>query len=279
MRLALFLGAALSLAATPAFAQFNLKNLNLDAVTSAFQGVAKSQEVGSMSVDQEIAIGRDLTGRTLATYPLVRDQKLQRYLNGVGLWVAMQSEKPDLPWRFAAVESNQANAFAVPGGTVLVTTGMLKLLSNEAELACVMGHEIGHVVRRHHLDLLQKELLVQSGTNLLSSAQRSDLNGQLGQLALGEGTQLFNRSLDRGAERDADNDGVLYAARAGYDPGACLIFMQRLAGLKQEAGTLAALYKTHPKASERVADMDKAIRNLDGAPPGSGLRPALVYRK
>lgn len=272
----LLLAASLGLASLPAAAQ---TNINIGSIFDAVKGVAKSQEIGSMSVEEEIAIGREIAGRTLTTYPLVRDEKLQRYINGVGLWVAMQSEKPNLPWRFAAVQSDQINAFAVPGGTVLVTAGMLKLISNEAELACVVGHEVGHIVRRHHLDLLQKETLVQTGAQVVTSNLRSDAKGQLSQFAVGEGAQIFSRSLDRGAERDADADGVIYAARAGYDAGACLLFMQRMAGMKQEAGTLESLYKTHPAANDRVADVSKAIADLDGAPPGSGARPQLSYKK
>lgn len=270
------LAASFGLAALPASAQ---TNINIGSIFDAVQGVAKSQEIASMSAEEEVAVGREIAGRTLTTYPLVRDEKLQRYINGVGLWVAMQSEKPDLPWRFAAVQSDQINAFAVPGGTVLVTAGMLKLVSNEAELACVVGHEVGHIVRRHHLDLLQKEVLLQSGAKIVSDNLRTDAKGQLGQFAVGEGAQIFARSLDRSSERDADADGVIYAARAGYDAGACLLFMQRMAGMKQEAGVLESLYKTHPEAKERVADVGKAIADLEGAPPGSGARPLLGYRK
>ncbi len=254
-------------------------NINLGSIVDAVKGVAKSQEIASMSVEEEIAVGRDIAGRTLTTYPLIRDEKLQRYLNSVGLWIAMQSDKPDLPWRFAAVQSPQINAFAVPGGTVLITAGMLKLISNEAELACVIGHEIGHIVRRHHLDLLQKEILVQTGTKAVTDNLRGDTRGQLSQFAVGEGAQIFARSLDRGSERDADADGVIYAARAGYDPGACLLLMQRMASLKQEAGTLESLYKTHPQAKDRAVDVGKAIDELDGVPPGSGARPQLGYKK
>ncbi|NJD26180.1 MAG: peptidase [Betaproteobacteria bacterium] len=268
------------LAVTPAQAQFNLRNFNVGSVIDAVQGVAKSQEVSSMSVEDEIAIGRDIAARTLGTYPLVRDEALQRYLNTVGLWVALQTEKPTLPWRFGAVKSDQVNAFAVPGGTVLITTGMLKLIGNEAELACVIGHEAGHVIRRHHIDLLQKDILTATGSKVIGdNVGGGGVKGQLSQMANKEGAQLFMRSLDRGAERDADNDGVVYAARAGYDPESCLMLMQRMASQKQDAGTLAALYKTHPNASERVKDVSAALASLSGATPGEGARPPLAYRK
>lgn len=270
------LAVSLSLLALPAAAQ----TINLTSIFDAVKGVARSQEVGAMGEADEIAIGKDVAARTLGSYRLVRDENLQRYLNRVGLWVALQSERPALPWRFAAVESEQANAFAVPGGAVLLTSGMLKLLANEAELACVIGHEVGHVVRKHHLALLQKETLLQTGAKAVGdNIQSGGIKGEARRFLVGEGAELYARSLDRDSERDADGDGVLLAARAGYDAGACLLFMQRLAGMKTDAGTLASLYKTHPQAAERVVDVGRTLERLDGVPPGSGARPALGFRK
>ncbi|HEX8964187.1 MAG TPA: M48 family metalloprotease [Rhodocyclaceae bacterium] len=263
--------AALSLAA------FGQTSINLNSIFDAVKGVAKSQQVGSMSEADEIAAGKEIAAQMLGKYKIVHDEALQRYLNGVGLWVALQSDRPALPWRFAAVESNEINAFAVPGGAVLVTTGMLKLVANEAELACVFGHEVGHVVRKHHIALLQKDLLVQSGANLASSVQQGGgASAQAKQFLISQGSEIFSRSLDRGSERDADNDGVLLAARAGYDPGACLLFMKRMAGIKQGDNAIAALYKTHPQAADRAVDVGAAIESLQGIEPGTGLRPALA---
>ncbi len=228
-----------------------------------------------MSEEDEIRVGREITAQTLGSYPVVPHDGLQRYLNQVGLWVALQTPRPDLPWRFAVVQSEQINAFAVPGGTVLVTTGMIGLAANEAELACVLGHEIGHIVHKHHLSVLQKSALLETGSALVQKAAGDDGAGIATRQLLKEGTELFTRGLDRSAETDADANGVLYAARAGYDPSACLNFMIRLAGLKQEAGALDALYKTHPQASARVADVESTLKRLRGAKPGSGARPAL----
>lgn len=277
MKFLCFLFSVLLLAASPAI---QAQTINLGSVLDAVKGVAKSQEVGSMSEAEEIAIGKEISASTFGAYPIVRDEKLQRYLNTVGLWVAMQSERPNLPWRFAAVRSDQINAFAVPGGAVLITSGMLNLLSNEAELACVFGHEIGHIVRKHHINLLQKETLLQTGGKLVADhIQGGGVKSDAKKYFVGEGSEIFARSLDRDSEKDADSDGVVLAARAGYDPDACLIFIRRMAGLKQEAGVLASLYKTHPKASDRVSDVERAIGQLDGVAPGTGERPALGFGK
>lgn len=252
------------------------KSYDLSSAMDVLKGVSTSIEAATMTEADEIQVGREVAAQTLGGYPAVRNDELQRYLNQLGLWIALQSPRPDLPWRFAAVTSDQINAFAVPGGTVLITTGMLEMVANEAELACVIGHEVGHIVRKHHLSLLQKAALLQTGSALAqTSISSKDDKRESKKYFLAQGTELFTRGLDRGAERDADADGVLYAARAGYDPSSCLNFMKRLSGTKGKTGALEALYKTHPQASERVAYVQKAMLNLRGAAPGTGARPQL----
>ena len=100
---------------------------------------------------EEIALGREITGNLLGAAPLVKDEALQKYINSVGRWVASQSDRPDLPWHFGVIESDDLNAFAAPGGYVMVTKGLYRKLTNEAQLAGVLGHEIGHIVKKHQL--------------------------------------------------------------------------------------------------------------------------------
>ena len=257
--------------APAAFAQ----SFNLNAIFDTAKSLVKSQEVGNMSEEDEIAIGKEVTTATLGNYPPLKQDQMQHALNQVGVWVALQSSRPELPWRFVAVRGDNANAFAAPGGTIMVTQGMLKLVENEAELACVLGHEIAHVDHRHHLSVMQKSLLVSAGASALNIKSSGGGNSEYRKALLNESKEIFSRGLDRSAEREADEEGVLLAARAGYDPAACLNFMQRLAGLKADTGTLAALYKTHPPAKERATDIDAALGKLDGATPGEGARPPL----
>ena len=267
------LAASLVLAAPGIQAQS--RSLDLGAIFDTAKNLVKSQSVGSMSEEEELAIGKEVVAATLGSYPPIRDTALQHRLNQIGVWIALQSSRPDLPWRFAAVESDSINAFAAPGGTILVTRGMLSHVTNEAELACVLGHEIGHVTRRHHIAVLQKSLLVAAGASALTATAKSGGSEEYRRLLIGESKEIFNRRLDRSSEREADEDGILLAARAGYDPGACLNFMQRLAGLKADTNALAALYKTHPTAKERVVDVDNSLGRLKGAAPGDGARPEL----
>src|SRR5512145_1976492 len=96
------------------------------------------------------------------------EARLKKYVNRVGEWVASQSERPDLPWHFGVIQSDDVNAFAAPGGYIFVTLGLYRLLQNEADLAGVLGHEIGHVIRQHHLKILQQSKLVDLGGKALS---------------------------------------------------------------------------------------------------------------
>ena len=109
---------------------------------------------------EEIAAGRQVAASLLAVVPTLNDPQLQRYVNQLGRWLASHSERPDLPWHFAVIDSPDLNAFAIPGGYILITRGLYQSLSDPAELAGVLSHEIAHVVARHHLKarLLRKGL-------------------------------------------------------------------------------------------------------------------------
>ena len=125
-------------------------------------GAGKDLATAASGLDEndEIAVGREVAGRTLGAAPLVADAALQSYVNRVGRWVASQTERPDLPWHFGVIDSPAINAFAAPGGTVLVTRGLYEILDSEAQLAGVLGHEIGHIVRRHHITVMQKSAVI-----------------------------------------------------------------------------------------------------------------------
>jgi predicted Zn-dependent protease len=270
---------ALSIGLSSSAAHAQSRVIDLNAIFDTGKSLVKSQKVASMSEADELAVGKEVAATTLGAYPPIKDSELQHRLNQVGVWVALQSTRPELPWRFAAVQSDTINAFAVPGGTILVTQGMLNHVANEAELACVLGHEIGHVTRRHHIAVMSKSLLLAAGANALNASTKSGDTAEYRKQLIGESKEIFTRSLDRGAEREADEDGVLLAARAGYDPAACLNFMQRLASLKADTNALAALYKTHPTAKDRVADIDQALGKLTGAAACDGARPDLTLQK
>lgn len=218
---------------------------------------------GGVSEAEEAAIGQQIAGDLLGAAPLVKDPQLQKYVNHVGRWVASQSERPDLEWHFGVIESNDINAFAAPGGYVLVTRGLYKLLGNEAELAGVLGHEIGHVIRKHHLKILQQSRMVNLGGKLLAKKAGGD-NDKI-QGLIGSGAEIVARGLDKDAEFEADRIGMVLSARAGYDAFGLPEVLQQIGHVGAGDSSVALLFKTHPHPDERLARLgDAADDRFDG---------------
>ena len=213
---------------------------------------------GKISPAEERALGREAAATLLGAEPVLPDAAVQRYVNRVGLWVALQSERPNLTWRFAVLDDEDVNAFAAPGGYVFVTKGLLLTLGSEAELAGALGHEVAHVVRKHHLKALTKDKRIEAVSGAaLSSLSNDDPRRQEQVAKLVQGVKtLYARGLDKQDELIADRVGLVYAARAGYDPSGMVGVLQKLDA--QDPGTtrMALLLKTHPAPAERLAALD-----------------------
>jgi beta-barrel assembly-enhancing protease len=223
-------------------------------------GVMRS--LAGFSQEEEVAIGRQAAGNILGAAPLIRDAKLQQYVNRVGRWVALQSERPNLAWRFGVIESGDINAFAAPGGYIFVTRGLYRSLQNESELAGVFAHEIGHVIRRHHLKLLQQGQLMDLGSKLL--AKKTGENRYIKNL-IGNGAEIFARSLDKNAEFEADRLAVVLAARAGYDPFGLPSVLQDMGHVAGNDDRIRLLFKTHPHPDDRLAELGETLgHRFDG---------------
>lgn len=213
--------------------------------------------IGNVPEGDEVKIGRYIAGNLLGAAPLVDDPALQAYVNRVGRWVALQSERPDLPWTFGVIESNDVNAFAAPGGYVFVTRGLYAMLRDEAELAGVLAHEVGHVARKHHLKVMQKSQLIGAGSELL--ARRLGSKDDRIKAAVGTGAEIMARGLDKEAEFEADRIGVVLATRAGYDSYGLAAVLQEIGHLSAGSGAVALLFKTHPHPDERLARLAEAM--------------------
>jgi predicted Zn-dependent protease len=221
-----------------------------------FGDVLRSVQKAAAPEDDEFKIGRQLAGNLLGAVPLAKDAKLQRYVNRVGRWVASQSERPDLKWYFGVLDSDDVNAFALPGGYVFVTRGLFNLLADEAELAGVLGHEIGHVVLKHHLKVLKQSQMVDVVSGLAASKAGSD---ELTQRVLGKGAEALARGLDKNAEFEADRAGVVLATRAGYSPYGLPMALRSIAARNPREASLALLFKTHPLPQERLQKLGDAM--------------------
>jgi len=226
--------------------------------------------LNSPSMQEEIQIGREITGNLLGAAPLVKDAALQKYVNQVGRWVANQSERADLPWHFGVIESEDINAFAAPGGYVIITKGLYRKLENEAQLAGVLSHEIAHVVKNHHLKILQQSQLLDLGAGLLG--QKLGKDNKTVQNLIGSGAEICARSLDKNAEFEADRMGVVLTARAGYEPYGLPEVLQTIGQTGKDESSVALLFKTHPHPDDRLVKLDDAIGNrLDTIKEGQTL--------
>ena len=236
-------------------AQFNL---NLNRLVDSVKNVGKA----TMEIDekQEIEIGRDMAARLLGAAPLVNDPKLQRYVNNVGRWLASQTERPDLPWQFGVLDSPGLNAFAVPGGTIFVTRGLVARMRSEAELAGVLAHEIAHVLKKHHLKAIQKSAQASLAGEALQLAMRDSSNPEARGKLVSFGTEMYARGLDKGDELEADRLGVVIAARGGYDAYGLPAVLQTLQGMNPQDSGLALMFKTHPAPAERLDALSEKMQ-------------------
>jgi len=216
---------------------------------------------GKVSTEEEIEIGGNLISGLLGASALVENPRLQRYVNDVGFWVAAQSGRSKLPWRFGVIKSRGINAFAAPGGYIVITRGLYQLLENEAQLAAVLAHEIAHVVRKHHLKALQKTMKREFWTDLTADAVSDGKNRKKMQKLINSGVQLYATGLDRKYEFEADLRGVVLVARAGYDPFAFLDVLTTIDSINPDSEELTVLMNTHPPTGDRL---DTLARKMDG---------------
>jgi predicted Zn-dependent protease len=228
------------------------------------------KELSLMSESQEIALGQQMDGEVREQMGVYNDPQLQRYIEQVGLRLARASERPNLPWHFTVVDVPAVNAFALPGGYIYITRGILPYLDNEAQLAGVLGHEVGHVTARHSAQQYTKATSAGIGLTLLSIfVPQSRPYGELAESGLG----LLFLKYGRDDERQADGLGVQYAAKNGWDPKGVAGMLQTLARLDEASGSSKGVpnwLSTHPAPADRVqevqATIQKASSTLAGQP-------------
>jgi predicted Zn-dependent protease len=224
--------------------------------------VTGQQELALVSEDQEIALGRQSAQEVAQSIGLVQDEALQQYVQRVGATLAAESERPRLPWSFRAVDDPTPNAFALPGGFIFVTRGLLGLMNSEAELASVLGHEIGHVTARHSVQQMSRAQLAQVGLGI--GAILSPEIAQYGQLA-STGLQLLFLKYGRDAERQADDLGFKYALQDNYDVREMVDVFAALGRAGEASGQspLPTWLATHPYPAERIERTEARLKALD----------------
>lgn len=243
----------------PVAAGADWSNVDVNKLKGLFSKAKKAAK--GMTPEEEIQLGRDAAAKILGGAPLVNDPALQAYVNRIGRWLALHTDRPDLPWRFGVLADDDVNAFAMPGGIILITRGMVMRCRDEAELAGILAHEMVHVLDRHTAEAIRKGARNELAADLASVyAQKNAENKAELVTKIGNTTaEVFTRGLDKKEEYAADRKGVVIAARAGYDPYGLAGVLQTLASINPESGAVALMFKTHPDSNERLKLLTDAM--------------------
>lgn len=233
--------------------------LSRPAARVADQAIGKSdREIA----EEEGALGPAVTGRVLGVAPLWEDDGAQHRVNLVGRWLASQTARPGLPWTFGVIDDAEINAFAAPGGYVLLTRGLYELLADDAELAAVLAHELAHVVQRDHFEVIRRQQVRAAGKEaLMAEVSAPGPAAWAKDYVDRHGAAILLTGLDREAEYRADHAAGVYLERAGFDPLAFYSVLQKMAAFGQRPARLAQLYRTHPPLDERLDRLDRSARN------------------
>jgi predicted Zn-dependent protease len=236
---------------------------------------------------EEIELGRTVATGLGSRYKLLRDEPLTRYVALVGNSVALQSDRPDIRYYFGVLDTDEVNAFAAPGGYVFITRGTLALMRDEATLAAVLGHEVGHIALHHHNETIktQRKAAVTKGVGgrildigsgfipgaagTATSIARS--TGVFG--FLGDGLVDFAlKGFSRAEEEQADVVGLKYATRAGYDPAGLRNFLKAVQDSGSQPST-SKFFSTHPGAADRLKEQENQLKTA----PAGGRRAAARF--
>jgi predicted Zn-dependent protease len=232
------------------------------------------RQLSLISEQQEIQMGRQANQDVESSLGLVQNESLQAYVAGIGKTLAARSERPDLPWSFQVVDDPVVNAFALPGGFIYVTRGIMAYFESEAELAGVLGHEIGHVTARHSVNQMSRQQIQQIGLGVGMILSQDVRNyGDL----LSAGLGLLDLKYSRGDETQADELGVRYMTRAGYDPDALLGVFEMLQSVSgAEGGRVPEWQSTHPYPENREAHIRQVMEQNQVPGGGTVGRDALL---
>jgi predicted Zn-dependent protease len=224
---------------------------------------------GCISVEREQEIGNTMASEVNPHLPLVDDPLLHAYVSSVGGTLAAVSERPELDYRFYIINTDLVNAFALPGGHVYLTRGLIERTDDGAEFAGVLAHEIGHVAARHGVQKLQRELRTGSLVNVLYNTILGGEPELLRENSLQLANMLWSAQHSRSDEEEADRLAVRYLLRTGAPPEGVVTLLEKLLEEEEGAdsesiGPMETLFSTHPLTTTRIADAQENIDRLVG---------------
>jgi len=223
--------------------------------------------VNFYSLEKEIALGKQLAEEVARQSKLNQDPTIAEFINRLGQNLVRNSDAK-VPFTFQVVEDEIPNAFALPGGFIFVNTGLIKLASEEDELAGAMAHEIAHVAARHMTCQATKGQIANIASIPASILLGGGLGGYAARQAMGVGAQTAFLKLSRGAEAEADYLGTQYMYAAGYDPTGAITIFEKVESLqKKQPGALGRVFSTHPMDADRIDKTQKEIQRILPAKP------------
>ena len=240
-------------------------------VMSLSAGCITLSKINLISTPQEQDMGKQFSQEVEKEVKLIQDPFVASYVDSLGQRLVQNSRRSDIPYYIKVVDTDEVNAFALPGGYLYVNRGLIQTAESEAELAGVMGHEIGHIVGRHGAKQLTKQIGLQALLGVVSG-RNPGLARQVASEVAGVSAGLTLLKYGREAEAEADGYAVQETYDAGIDPAGTATFFQKLLALndqKPEDSRLARLFATHPPTKERIVHVRADIAKL---PPKKGLR-------
>jgi predicted Zn-dependent protease len=218
--------------------------------------VKKATEVYDLKMTDadEVKIGASVSAKVRARYGVVQDSDVHRYVTLVGTLLVKKSSRPNLPFTFIVLDTDGVNAFAAPGGFIHITRGALALMTSEAELAGVLGHEIVHVTEKHTIKAIQKGKMIQMGAEDTISN-----NPELFNKLVDKASEMVLAGFGRSEELESDRIGVALVNAVGYAPGGLSDFLTRLTERNKSATEKQGLFASHPEMKERLDLLAKEI--------------------
>jgi predicted Zn-dependent protease len=240
--------AALLVSASSALAQITGIGRAIDRATEA------KDKLDSLTFNdqEEQQIGSEISVKLRNQYGVVQDPAVHKYVTLVGTTLAKESTRPSLRWTFIVLDTDGVNAFAAPGGFIHITKGALALIQNEAELADVLGHEIGHVTEKHTINAIRK-------SNIASELAKATRKEVLTAVAERGYAMILENNWDRGDETASDRIGITLANKAGWAPTGLAAFLTRLSERNKDLKERSGVFASHPEAKARLSELSKTI--------------------
>ena len=230
-------------------------------ISCATTGPGGKKSLILIPTETEVELGKDVVKEVESTEKVLTNQEVQNYVNKVGRKVAKVCDRKDVTYSFKVLDSEEINAFACPGGFIYIYKGLMKQMDNEAQLAAVLAHEVGHIVARHSIKRLQAIY----GYSIVMEVALGEKMGQTARQMVDAAAGVILLGYGRENEYEADEYGILYAKKAGYNPKGMVQVFEKFKKMEgRRPSTFEKLLMSHPPASDRINNGNKEIQKIGG---------------